>query len=121
MPNVPIGIGAPNVLQDTITAASTNPTITDLTTVTGVSLLVLLPSGTQTTWTASIVGATPPVGNVSSTLTFQHNFSASGGVGTATGDCALVGTYMIAAQLTVPGGVVPCYARSLVVTSAFGT
>lgn len=113
LPRVPIGIGAPNVLQQTLTVDASVPSITDLTSVTGVSLLVGIPGiAMPVTWTATILSATSPMTGVPSTLLWQHTFDSA--------DCTVEGIYVIAAQLTVPGGVVPCDAGRLYVTSVLG-
>jgi hypothetical protein len=104
---VPIGIGPPNVLQDTITADPTNPTITDLTTVTAVTLDVWAPTGVggapqELSWTATIVSATPPVATTPSTLTWQHVFQTT--------DVPSPGPYRVTAYLSVAGfpDAIPC-------------
>lgn len=103
---VPIGIGPPCALKQTINADDT-ASVTDLTTVTAVTLLVRRADGSTAQWSAQIVSVTP------GQLTYQYPFAAGGG------DCPVVGAYMVAPSLTVPGGTVPCYARPLIVTDQY--
>lgn len=107
MLKIPIGIGPPNVLQDTIVADGDNPVITDLTTVTAVTLHVWTPTGplgapVMTSWPATIVSATAPVGSSPSTLTWQHTFQTT--------DVTATGLYRVTAWLSVPGfnNAIPC-------------
>lgn len=104
---VPVGIGAPNVLQDILTGAPSNPTITDLTTVNGVVLHVTGPTGPNgalqaTEWSATIVSATAPVGTTPSYLVWQHAFAGT--------ECPAPGRYTVTAYLSVPGfaDAIPC-------------
>lgn len=99
---VPIGIGAPNVLTIPITSPTGGP---DLTTVTGASLSVLKSDGTVVSWTASVSGAT------TTSITVTHHFQIS--------DCDIDGVYQVAPELTVSGGTIPCYAVPLVVTTPY--
>lgn len=113
-PRVPLGIGPPNVLQGTVSADTTTPTLTDLTSVTAVSLLVRLPGQiTPVAWAASIVSATPPVGGSGSSLVWKYAFT-----GTESG--TTTGFAVVSAQLTVPAGVVPCDAARFEFTSSTG-
>lgn len=116
---VPLNIGAPNTLIFPIAEIAG----LDLTTVTGVSFSVQAPDGTTTSWTATIPATVPVTqgqyanlaGNANPvpTLLFaQHTFASS--------DCTQLGVYLVAPQLTVSGGTVPCYSRPLNVTTIFG-
>jgi hypothetical protein len=100
---IPVGIKEPNVLRPAapgVTADSTNPTLTDLTAVTAVSLSVSGPVGPNgawgtVVWPATIVSATAPTDDAPSTLMWQHAFT--------TGDVPLVGDYRVTPLLSVPG------------------
>lgn len=111
MPNakVPAGIGPPNALTQTINTTDT-ATLEDLTTVTGISLNVKRADGSFQTWSAYIVSATVE------TLVFGHAFATAD---TTSGATDIIGPYHVVAMLTVPGGVVPCYARVLAVTDRY--
>lgn len=110
---VPVGIGAPNVLQQTLTVDGSVPSLTDLTTVTGISLLVGVPGqASPVTWTATVYSATAPGTGTLSSLVWRHVFAPT--------DCVVEGIYVITAQLTVPGGVIPCDSVRLYVTSVLG-
>jgi len=92
------GARAPEALAVTITSGQSN---LDLTTVSGVTLLVRDSAGVERTWNATLSGLS------SAQLTATHSFAADGtDVPTAT-------EYRIMPQLTVPGGVRRCVPFSL--------
>ncbi len=96
IPQIPIGIGPPNTLDLTILQDDSE---LDLTTVTGVSLQVTRSlDGSTATWACTIRSAS------AGQLVASYPFASGGG------DVPVLGTYEIAPMLTVPGGVVPCYA-----------
>lgn len=99
-PSVPIGIGSPNVLTVPV---SRGQSTFDLTQVTGAYLRVLTPSGTQTTWAASVVSQTV------STLSVLHSFVPT--------DVTEPGMYQIAAVLQLGGGEIPCGSRPMKATN----
>jgi hypothetical protein len=72
--------------------------LVDLTTVTSASLLVQLPNGKETTWTAVIAAGPIPPAPTTTLLTLLHAFVA--------GDVDAVGPYVAVAVLSVPGGTV---------------
>lgn len=88
---IPSNITAPAAIQVTLQSPVFGP---DLTTVTGVSFGVVRRDGTTTTWAASIVSAT------SSQLVARYTF-------TGIGEITSTGVYILAPQLTLPGGRVP--------------
>lgn len=103
-----VGSVAPVALRLTVTrlAAST----LDLRTVTAATLRVRLPPNDfgeyeTTTWSLTLGAST------TSTLVMTHTF--------ASGELATDGVYRISADLTVPGGTVPCEARDLIVSPRF--
>ena len=121
---VPAGIGAPNLLYFPIVDLAGQ---LDLTTVTAVAFTVQVPAATpggaptQTTWTGAIVVGPWPAylatilgasGPTATALLASHAF--------ASGDCVNTGIYLVAPQLTVPGGTINVYARPLTVTTIFG-
>lgn len=117
MPNaqVPVGIGAPNALTQTINVTDVSG-LEDLTTVTGVSLNVLRADGSTATWVATIVSAT------TTTLEWSHTFASTDTIpDPSAAPDGVVGSYKVVPVLTVPGGTVPCYARVLIVTDPYGS
>lgn len=117
---VPLNIGPPNTLIFPIAELAG----LDLTTVTGVTFSVRFPDGVTTkTWNATIPATVPAVtgqylslvGNANPipTLLFaQYSFQTT--------DVTQVGDYLVAPQLTVAGGTIPCYARKFTATDLFG-
>ena len=77
----------------------------DLSTVTAATMLVQLPDGQETTWDASLSGATA-LG-----VTVTHTFQA--------GDLQIPGRYVILAALTVPAGTIRSRPRVLTVLPKF--
>jgi hypothetical protein len=110
---VPVGIGAPNVLQQTQRVDPSVPSITDLTTVTGVSLNVSINGAAPVVWSATILAAFAATPTSLSYMIWQHAFASA--------DCAVEGVYVIAPQLTVPGGSIPCGGVRLYVSSIVET
>lgn len=78
----------------------------DLSTVTGVSMLVQRPDGTETTWAGVIIS-----GATALALTASHTFQA--------GDLDRPGRYVIVVALTVPAGVIRTRPRILTVLGKF--
>lgn len=72
----------------------------DMSTISAASLHVRKPDGTTTTWTASISLQT------ATSLRLTHTYAG--------GDVALVGTYIVWAVYTVPGGTIRSKPRVLV-------
>jgi hypothetical protein len=120
---VPLGITAPESLTINLTPAGFRPPPpgplavgcevidgTDLTTVTGASILVTKPDGTVVTWAASYAST----GGSASTVV--HAFAALAPA-TPLGDCDQVGNYALAPTLVTPSGSVPCQAAVLTVMS----
>lgn len=77
----------------------------DLTTATAASMLVKLPDGTETTWTAVLSGAT------SLSVVATHTFAA--------GDLTQRGRYVVVVALTVPGGTIRTRPKILTVLSQY--
>ena len=99
---IPSTIAAPAC----ITVAFYTPSLGfDLTTVTGVAFQVLRHDGTTTSFAATIVSATQ------TELVAQYQF-----VG---GEITTTGAYLLAPQLSVPGGFVPAETVTMVVSSPF--
>lgn len=104
---VPVGVGPPVALIIEVTSPAVAGSL-DLTTVTGATLLVKHSyDGSTTTWSATVSNQTQ------TTCTLTHVFSPS--------DTPQPGVYLIAAQLVVPGGTVPCYGRPLQVTDPYSS
>jgi hypothetical protein len=93
IPKVPIGIGAPNVLEVPLVS---DPGGFDLTTATAVRFRVWRPDGIELAggWAGAITATTATSGTAS------YSFTGT--------EALLLGVYTIAPQLTVPAGVVPC-------------
>jgi hypothetical protein len=101
IPNVPLGIGPPNVLPFTVLQGDSS---LDLTTVTGVSLAVTRQlDGSTTTWACVIDSASATV------LVAHHAFQD--------GDVDVLGVYELAPSLAVPEGSVPTYAMKIAATT----
>lgn len=96
VPNIPVGISVPNYLGLTINSGDSN---LDLTTVTALNLQVTRQiDGSTATWACTIVTRT------TTQLTAIYPFNSNGL------DVPVLGTYEVAPQMVVPGGVVPGYA-----------
>lgn len=102
LPKVPIGIGPPNVLRQPITAPFG---ALDLTTVSAVTFRVFRPDGVEVTpaWIGSIAA-----GPASTSMVALYAFA-----GTEFASATEDGDWRLSAQLTVPGGSVPCESRPL--------
>lgn len=113
---VPAGIGPPNAFLQTVSVDDDAPSITDMTTVTSVTILVWMDGVgvvTPATWASTIVTATPPSEGIVSSLQWQHAFQTT--------DLPVPGRYIAETHLAVPGGDVPCVRVRFIVIPKAGS
>jgi hypothetical protein len=99
---LPSNIGPPARITLVVRGQPLGP---DLTTVAAVTLLVRRSDGTTATWACSIESA------VGEELVAQYALQV--------GDITATGAYELAPQLTIQGGVLPCFTLDLFVSSPF--
>lgn len=107
-PDIPIGIGAPNVLPVPVTSPPVSAGGVDLTTVSAVHFRVFDPNGVEVTPSPAWAGMIQ-AGATATSAVLLYAFVGN--------EFAMAGTWRIAPVLTVTGGSVPCKHVNLNVTA----